>query len=307
MIGRIIEIAEDNRYLSIDRGFMVVANDGKELGRIALDDIAAVITHGHGLTFSNNLIVALAERNAPFVICAANHCPVAFLWPLEGNFEQSRRMDAQIASSKPTAKRLWAQIVKSKIAMQASIVDALGAPAAPLSALITRVRSGDPENIEAQAARRYWPLVFGPDFRRDRDQAGANALLNYGYMVLRACTARSILAAGLHPGLALHHSNAQNALRLADDLMEPFRPFVDYAVHSLITQRRETVDKESKRFLAQLMYQDLPSATGISPLVSCVQQLATSLMQVYLEVTETLELPISPSPLELVAFGYRAD
>lgn len=305
MIGRIIEIAEDNRFLSVDRGFLVVASGNTEIGRVALDDIAAVITHAHGLTFSNNIVVALAERNAPMIICAANHNPVAMLWPLEGNYEQSKRMDAQIAATRPMAKRLWAQIVKAKLTMQASVVQAVGENATPVSALIAQVHSGDPENIEAQAARRYWPIVFGKAFRRDRDAEGINAFLNYGYTVLRACTARAILAAGLHPGIGIHHCNAQNAMRLADDMMEPFRPLIDFSVRSLSEHEIVSLNKDSKRFLAQLMYLDMPAASGVSPLMVCVQALALSLSQIYLGERDELILPAPPSSLDLEAFRYK--
>lgn len=114
MIGRIVEVAEDRRHLYLDRGFMVVQSTEagrQELGKIPLDDIAAVITNSHGLSYTNNLLVALAERGAPFVLCADNHKPVGMLFPVEGNFEQSRRIEAQITASQPTHKKLWAAIV----------------------------------------------------------------------------------------------------------------------------------------------------------------------------------------------------
>ncbi|MGH8461609.1 MAG: type II CRISPR-associated endonuclease Cas1, partial [Stenotrophobium sp.] len=185
MIGRIVEIAQDKRFLSLDRGFLVVSSEGNEVGRVPIDDIAAVIGNAHGITFTNNVLVALAERKAPLVVCGANHHPTAVLWPLEGNFEQAGRMDAQLEAGKPLQKRLWAEIVKSKLAQQSSVLESLGKLFAPVKALIAKVRSGDPENIEAQGARRYWPLLLGEAFRRDRDADGVNALLNYGYTVLR--------------------------------------------------------------------------------------------------------------------------
>src|SRR5690606_29166074 len=148
-------------------------------------------------------LVALAERGAPFVLCAANHNVVGMLLSIDGNFQQAKRLDAQIAASKPTHKRLWAEIIRSKLQQQAAALEAAGAPTAPLSALAAKVRSGDPDNLEAQGARRYWGLLFGSDFRRDQDGDDLNALLNYGYTVLRAATARSVVAAGLHPTLGI--------------------------------------------------------------------------------------------------------
>ena len=190
MIGRIVEVADDRRHLSMNRGFMVIqdtAGERKAIGHVALDDIAAVIANAHGLSYTNNLLVALAERGAPFVLCAANHNAVGFLLPIQGNFEQSRRIDAQIAASQPTHKRLWAAVVRAKLEQQAAALEATGAAHAPLAALAARVKSGDPENVEAQGARRYWTLLFGESFRRDQNADGLNSLLNYGYTVLRAC------------------------------------------------------------------------------------------------------------------------
>jgi CRISP-associated protein Cas1 len=151
MIGRIVEVADDRRHLSMLRGFMVVQDtEGlrKELGQVPLDDIAAVIANAHGLSYTNNLLVALAERSAPFVICGANHNVVGMLLPVDGNFQQAKRYDAQIDASKPTRKRLWAEVVRAKLQQQGAALEAAGAPTAPLTALAAKVKSGDPENIE---------------------------------------------------------------------------------------------------------------------------------------------------------------
>lgn len=296
MIGRIVEIAEDGRYLSVVRGFLVVSHEGNEIGRVPLDDIAAVVGNAHGLTYSNNLLVELARRNAPFVLCAENHMPVGMLWPLDGNYEQGARMDAQVDGTRPMSKRLWADLVKRKIAMQAAVLESTGKPSAPLSALIRKVRSGDTSNVEAQAARRYWSLLFGSDFRRDTSGGGINGLLNYGYTVLRAATARAVIAAGLHPGIGLHHENAQNPMRLVDDLMEPFRPVIDITVFDLVSQDVMEVGPDSKRKLVHALYRDLATSQGRSPLSVCLERLAISLSQVFLSEADTLELPESILP-----------
>lgn len=191
MVGRIVEVADDRRHLFVSRGFLVVQDtegQRKELGQVPLDDIAAVIANAHGLSYTNNLLVALAERGAPFVLCGSNHNAVGMLLSIDGNFQQAKRLDAQIAASKPTHKRVWADIVRSKLQQQAAALEAAGAPTAPLTALINKVKSGDTGNIEAQGARRYWSLLFGNEFRRDQDGDGLNGLLNYGYTVLRAAT-----------------------------------------------------------------------------------------------------------------------
>ncbi len=304
MIGRIVEVADDRRHLALSRGFMVVHDtDGerRELGQVPLDDIVAVIANAHGLSYTNNLLVALAERGAPFVLCAANHNAVGMLLPVDGHHLQGKRFDAQIAASRPTVKRAWAEIVRAKLQQQAAALEAAGAPTAPLAALATRVRSGDPDNLEAQGARRYWSLLFGDAFRRDQDGGGVNGLLNYGYTVLRACTARSVVAAGLHPTLGLHHSNEANAMRLVDDLMEPFRPVIDLKVWLLLRNGEGEVTPDTKRALVRTLYDDLPTATGATPLMVCTQRLATSLAQVFTGERERLELPLPGLPLSLAA------
>jgi CRISPR-associated protein Cas1 len=306
MIGRIVEVADDRRHLFMHRGFMVVQDtegERKELGQVPLDDIAAVIANAHGLSYTNNLLVALAERGAPFVLCAANHNAVGMLLPIEGNYEQAKRMEMQIAASLPTHKRLWAQVVRSKLEQQAAALEAAGAPAAPLTALASKVKSGDPENIEAQGARRYWGLLFGDDFRRDQNatgpHAGLNGMLNYGYTVLRAATARAIIAAGLHPSIGLHHSNDTNAMRLVDDVMEPFRPIIDLKVWQLRRNGEPHITPETKRALVRTLYDDMQTSAGATPVMVCMQKLATSLAQVYLGERDKLDLPLPGLPLSL--------
>ena len=307
MIGRIVEVADDRRHLSMNRGFMVVQDTGderKELGQIPLDDIAAVIANAYGLSYTNNLLVALAQRGTPFVLCGANHNAVGMLLPIEGNFEQSKRIEAQIAASAPTHKRLWAAVVRSKLEQQAAALEATGASPAPLSALVAKVRSGDPANIEAQGARRYWKLLFGDEFRRDQNAGGLNALLNYGYTVLRAATARAVIAAGLHPSIGLHHSHDNNAMRLVDDAMEPFRPVIDLKVWQLKRNGEDAVTPESKRALVRTLYDDMQTSVGATPVIVCTQRLATSLAQVYVGERDKLDLPLPGLPLAL-ASGAR--
>jgi CRISPR-associated protein Cas1 len=304
MIGRIVEVADDRRHLFLSRGFLVVQDtegERKELGQVPLDDVAAVIANAHGLSYTNNLLVALAERCAPFVLCAANHNAVGMVLPIDGNFQQAKRFDAQIAANQPLIKRLWAEIVKSKLQQQAAALEATGAPFVPLSALVRKVRAGDPDNFEAQGARRYWGLLFGEDFRRDQQGAGLNAMLNYGYTVLRAATARAVVAAGLHPTIGLHHSNEGNAMRLVDDLMEPFRPMIDLKVWQLHKQGEGQITPDSKRALVKTLYDDMQTSAGATPVMVCAQKLATSLAQVFMGEKDKLDLPLPGLPLNLAA------
>jgi len=279
---RIVDISQDGQHLSINRGFMIVEKAGAEVGRVPLDDIAAVLVHAHGITYSNNLIVELAARNAPFIACSANHFPVAWLLPIEGRHDQGARLRAQWQTPRPVMKRLWRDLVVAKIKAQASLLLHLGERGgAGIRTMAARVRSGDPDNVEAQAARRYWPLLFGDDFRRDRTADGANALLNYGYTVLRAAVARAITGAGLHPTIGLDHANRGNAFALADDLMEPFRPVVDGLVKALMAEGENGVSRNAKERLAQIIAIDMRLADSISPLSIALSRLALSMARIF--------------------------
>lgn len=298
MTGRVVEIAEDGRHLAKSRGFLTVNEDGAEIGRVPLDDIAAVIATAHGITYSNNLLVALSERCAPLVVCGANFRPAAVLWPADGHHAQAGRMADQAAAGKPLKKRLWAEIVRAKIQSQQATLEALGLPAEGFQLLARKVRSGDPDNVEAQAARRYWPRLMGEAFRRDRDAEGANAMLNYAYTVLRAGAARAVMAAGLHPSLGLAHRQRGNAFALADDLMEPFRPVADLLVAGLTAEGFETVDQETKPALARVLITDMSTAEGVSPVGVCLQRLALSLARCFAGEASRLDPPRRVLPLE---------
>ena len=298
MIGRIIEIAEDGRHLAKARGFLTVSADKAEIGRVPIDDVGAVIASAHGITYSNNLLTALAERCIPLVVCGSNHMPAAFLWTADGHHEQAGRMADQAAASKPLRKRLWSQIVRAKILGQGATLEAVGAPHGGFYLLSRKVRSGDPDNVEAQAARRYWPLLFGGEFRRDRREPGVNAMLNYAYTVLRAGAARAVMAAGLHPALGIAHRQRGNAFALADDLMEPFRPVADLLVSDLAKAGFADVDKETKPRLAQVLATDMSGPRGVSPVGVCLQRLALSAARCFAGEARELELPRRTLPLE---------
>lgn len=302
-MDQIIDIATDGLHLSRDRGFLKVTETGTEVGRVPLDQVAGVIVHAHGTTWTTSLLCELAERGAPVVLCAANHAPKSVLLPIEGHHAQGARMRAQWQAKAALMKQAWKQVVVAKIRMQASALEAAGEPSAPLLMLARKVTSGDGTNIEAQAARHYWPRMMGAGFRRDPGAGDANALLNYGYTVLRAATARAVVAAGLHPTIGLFHSNRGNAFALADDLMEPFRPLVDSAVKTLAAERGAAVDSHAKQVLARLIATDLPLGDGVTPVSVALMKLATSLGQSFEAGKPALALPTPPDPLAFAGLG----
>ncbi|MCW5698869.1 MAG: type II CRISPR-associated endonuclease Cas1 [Rhodospirillales bacterium] len=303
MIGRVVEVAEDGRHLSVYRGFMVVEENGAEIGRVPLDDIAVLVINAHGVSYTNTLITTLAIHGTAMVVCGNNFRPVAWLWPIEGHHLQAARMAAQLSMPRPLGKRLWKKLVQAKVRQQGAVLEGLGKSSGGFDLLARRVRSGDPDNVEAQAARRYWPLLLGDQFRRDPDGGGINGLLNYGYAILRGATARAVVAAGLHPSLGIHHRNQFNSMALVDDVLEPFRPLIDLAVVRLASEGTESVTAEAKRRLAGTLTWDMHTERGVTPLSGCLSRLAASLVRSIEANQAELELPLEPLPIDIAGHG----
>ena len=297
-MGRqVVEITQIKQHVSIDRGFLIISYHGKEIGKIPLDLIDALILHSNGPSCSVKMLHRMAEKKIPVVICdGKTHSPSGVLLPIEGHHRQGAVMDAQLTATQPLRKQLWKKIIVSKILQQASLVAAVGENSAHLEKLAMQVNSGDTKNCEAQAAKIYFPLVFGVNFRRGRDLGGLNSLLNYGYMVLRAGILRQIVAAGLHPTIGLFHHNKLNAMRLADDLMEPFRPFVDWTVRKLSDSGLEDITPKAKAILVQIWQQSIPMRLGATQGQACLEVLAKSLAKIYLKERSALELPKKLTP-----------
>jgi len=227
---RIIEIADVPVRLRVDLGRLAIEVKDRETVFIPLQDIAAIVVSNQSVSLSQSVLSGLAAAGGVFVAMSEDFLPVAMLLPLDTPTTQTARMTRQAEATEPTKKRTWQAIVRAKVRAQWLMLEEHGRPQGGLDELLSAVRSGDPENIEAQAAVRYWRVLFGDAFRRDRDAFDQNRLLNYGYAVLRAATARAICGAGLHPSLGVKHHNQYNPFCLADDLMEPYRPIVDRAV-----------------------------------------------------------------------------
>lgn len=207
---------------------------------------------------------------------------VPILWavvlPLNVHQRQTYQMAFQSAASNPARKQIWARLVRHKIAAQAAVLDQIGIPSDRVKRLSYAVRSGDPDNREGMVAQAYWPLLFGEKFRRDHDLAGTNAMLNYGYAVLRAATVRAIVLTGLHPSLSVHHKSGGDPLSLADDLMEPFRPTIDLCVYELLMEGVTMVD-EARAQIVECLSAVFNTKNGNSPLSQILVRLAQSTAQ----------------------------
>lgn len=294
MLRRIVEITGEGKRLSLERGFLAISGPDGPIGSVPLDDIEAVIAASPALSYSGQVIDALAQRGAPLVICGNHYTPSVWMLPVNGHHAQGDRMEAQAGASLPLRKRLWSDLVAAKVEAQAQALAAAGRTFTPLRRMKDEIRSGDPGNVEARAAQYYFPALFGADFRRNREQEGANALLNYGYTVLRAASARAIVGAGLHPSLGLFHKSRGDAFRLADDLMEPFRPTVDLEVLAILAAGRATLETDVKRRLVRVLHRDFQTLEGRAPLSNCLARFASSLAQIFLGERKA---PLLPAPL----------
>lgn len=297
MLRRIVEITGEGKRLSLDRGFLSISNSGGQLGSIPLDDIEAVIAASPALSYSGQVIDALANRGTPLVICGNYYRPSVWMLPMNGHHAQGERIEGQAGCSLALRKRLWSDVVKAKIEAQAQALAHLGRSDAPLRHMKREIRAGDPGNVEARAAQYYFPVLFGPDFRRNRELEGANAMLNYGYTILRAATARAIVAAGLHPSLGIFHKSRGDAFRLADDLMEPFRPTIDLEVIDLLFAGKHALETDVKRRLVRVLHIDFQTSEGRTPLSNCLARFASSLAQIYVKERKELQLPSPLVPL----------
>jgi CRISPR-associated protein Cas1 len=306
VVTQVVEIAEDGHYLSKLRGFLLIKRGDTEVGRIPLEDVTALILSAHQITLSKALMVALAELKSPVITCGQNYHPVALSLPYGSHFDQTGILWSQIDCSQPLAKRLWQSIVRRKIANQKLILEYFdGSPFAlsELDVLAKRVKSGDPENMEAQAARHYWTALLGTDFRRNHQSGIENSLLNYGYAILRAATARAVCGAGLTPALGIHHHNRKNAFALVDDLMEPYRPLVDKIVKEIMNKDGEapgTLTPDLKRSLSKVLDTDVQLDKGVSSVMNSLHRLAQTFVTSLSMNKNLLEFPALKQKGELL-------
>lgn len=226
MKDHILEFTSSGARLTKRRGHLIVEVEDRKT-EIPLDDIFGVLILGEDIWLSTNVISALLERDVSIQFCDSRYMPTGILTPLVGHGLTRSRQLAQMSLSIAQNGRLWQKVVIQKILNQANVLSGLGLDARPLLKYSKEVQTEDLKNHEAQAARIYWPTLFGTDFRRDQNAGKLNSFLNYGYAVIRSSVARYTVACGLNPALGIFHRNLENPFCLVDDLMEPFRPFSD--------------------------------------------------------------------------------
>jgi CRISPR-associated protein Cas1 len=294
MTERIFDFSEQPACLSIRNGLLVIRPEGGETQTVPLADVAVLVAAHPQVSFTLAVLAGLASSGALLVACDQKRQPAAMMLPLASHHLQTERYAAQARLGLPARKRMWQQIVRAKIAAQARVLQERTGKDLGLAMVAGRVRSGDPNNLEAQAARVYWPALLGETFRRSPEDDGVNALLNYGYAVLRAIVARAICAAGLHPTFGLHHRNRYDTFCLADDLMEPFRPLVDVVVARLAGGREERVelDRDAKRTLLEPLLGRFSNGDESRTLFDWASRCAFSLAAVIDGRTARLDIPV---------------
>ena len=287
-------------YLSLKNNQMVIRKSSKKSNNVERDaeiddeqpsdkvslpveDIGVVLLDCPQITVSQPLLNALLANNTSVITCNEKHMPSGLLLPLEGNTLQSERYKQQIAASLPLKKQLWQQTIQAKIANQAALLKTLGIEIDPMLYFSRSVKSGDPDNYEGRAAAYYWKYIFNgilsDGFVRGRFEEDPNNLLNYGYAVLRATVARSLVGSGLLPTLGIHHRNKYNAFCLADDIMEPYRPFVDKLVVDILKDF-DDVSELTTKLKARLLVipaLDVVIEGKTSPLMIATQRTTSSL------------------------------
>lgn len=293
MIKRTLYFTKPSHLSVKNKQLVVELKNEKQTKTVPVEDIGFILIENMQISMSTPLIEELMNNNIAVIFCNSKHHPQSMLLNMEGNHQQTEIYRQQIAASEPLKKNIWKQTVISKIENQAKVLQKLGIDANPLPHLASQVKSGDSDNREGMAARLYWKKLFGDDFSRERYGEWPNALLNYGYIIVRAATARALTGSGLLPSFGIFHSNRFNAFCLADDVMEPYRPFVDLAVWN-ICQKYPDVDivhKEIKAEILELLSSDVSMKNSTRPFMIALTHTTASLAACFSGTKKQIEFP----------------
>ena len=250
---------------------------------VPVEDIGILLLDNPQINITHSVMQQLLKNNVAFITCDEKHLPTGLLLLLNGHTKQSQHFRHQVNASEPLKKQLWQQTVIAKISNQSRLLEMMGIYNKPFAPLIRKVQSGDSTNVEGQAAKIYWASIF-QDFTRERFGAYPNNLLNYGYAILRAIVARALTASGLLPTLGIHHRNQYNAYCLADDIMEPYRPYVDYLVIQIMEEYDESIEdltRDMKAHLLEIATIDTIINGRRGPLMNNVTRTTASLHQCF--------------------------
>lgn len=294
MLKRTIYIGNP-AYLKLkNRQLLVINPENKELkGTIPIEDIGLLMLDHYQITISHQLIVILQGNNVAIISCDAHHLPFGLMLPMNGHVEHSERFKKQIAISEPLRKNLWKQTVEAKISQQMLLLKKLGKQYQPMEAYLYNVKSGDRTNMEGIAAQYYWKHLF-EGFSREREGAPPNNYLNFGYAVLRSIVARALVSSGLNPTLGIFHRNKYNPYCLADDIMEPYRPYIDELVVETIQSypQKKELDQEIKANILRIATRDVQIMQKMRPLMVAVSSTSSSLYKCFSGEIRVLHYPL---------------
>lgn len=282
--------------LSLRYGQLVVKSldDDKSLSR-PIEDIGFVIIDNPTISLTIPLLNELVAHNVAVIICDKKQMPQAMLQPLVGNTTLQESYKFQIEATSPLKKQMWKQLVEAKIKNQAALLDRMGKGGKMLKPFYANVKSGDTDNREGAAARIYWSQLFDNGFKREREGDSPNQFLNYGYTILRAAVARALIGSGLYPAFGIFHRNRYNAFPLADDVMEPYRPFVDEVVYTLCENDKVTdLDKNVKIKLLRVLFADVRIGRMTRPLEIALSLTTASMVKMFKGDCQKLSLPQMP-------------
>ncbi len=286
-----IEIEQTGIYLSVKQGFLTVKQEERET-KFPLSNIDCLILNSYGASVSNQLLIRLCELNIPVLICGKNAVPIGILLSAQENVFRKTHIAAQLNASVALLENIWKAIVQAKLINQAALLKAQNCKFNDIALLAEKVTAGDKGNAEAVAARVYWQRLFGKNFRRKFEQPGINAFLNYSYALLRAAFCRQIAASGLLPESGIHHHNKMNPFCLADDLMEPYRPFADQVVKELDLAPDAELTPAYKRQLIALFDKIVYLKGENRHLQFCLQDSVESAMNSFLKKRCELQYPV---------------
>ena len=274
---------------------VITRKDTDEVVTRPIEDIGFVVVANQMVKMTVPLLNALADNNVFVIFCDDKQMPKSMLMTLEGNTTQQESYRYQMDASEPTKKRLWKQLVEAKVRNQADLLNRVGQDGDVLKPYYMNVKSGDTDNREGAAARIYWSLLFGKTFKRNREGEPTNMMLNYGYAILRAAVARALVGSGLYPAFGIFHRNRYNAFPLADDVMEPYRPFVDEIVYRLYMDgAAEEMTNYVKSELLKVLFVDVRMGKMNRPLEVALSMTTASLLKVFKDEETKLVLPTIP-------------
>jgi len=293
MLKRTLFFSNPCRLSIKDAQMVIQYRDEEKITTVPIEDTGFIVLENMQITVTLPLLEALVANNVAVVFCNERHYPQSLLLNLDGHNTQSEIFRNQIYASEPLKKNLWKQTVEEKILNQARLLEILDKEHLDIRLLARDVKSGDADNKEAAAARLYWSRLFGKEFQRERFGDYPNSLLNYGYIVLRAATARALTGSGLLPTLGIHHQNKYNAYCLADDIMEPYRPFVDRRVYQIFKDNPviEELTKTHKTELLMLLTDDVFIDNKRSPLMLALSRTTAALARCYAGESRILKYP----------------